>query len=339
MWTFLKPLNLIRYLIVLRVNSSLVRMPHYPATECSLVLGSMIANRLPSREAKPWQKSLAAWDEYGGISIVGRKKPKHVPNASWPIETVLFFYPGKRSYSSGELIFWELKLMGECADHGIFLETILPALEETGFASDTPWVSANTLWGHYDIHAVYAARGERWEPIVQEGKLDLQYKPTPHQWASNLELEPSLKFDSLNLEWITPFDLRENLPANRNKYHKRKKPCKNEMPTLQRILNALLERTSQLLPAKHAVSADIWEAIGEDEQFQLTDLLEQASHTSIRNYHFTHPPKEWPERWIGHERLTHVPQAAIPYLQLASILHIGGQTHLGCGTFRVELRG
>ncbi len=339
MWTFLKPLNLIRYLIVLRVNNSLVRMPRYPATECSLVMGSMIASRLPSRAAKPWQKSLAAWDEYGGISVVGRKKTGRVPHASWPIETVLFFYPGKKSYSSGELIFWELKLMGESADHGIFLETILPALEETGFTSEAPWSSAHTLWGHYDIHAVYAARGERWEPIIQEGKLDLQCKPTSHQWASNLDLESPLKFDSLNLEWITPFDLRTNLLANRYRNRRGKRPYKNEMPTLQRILNALLERVSQLLPAKHAPSADIWEVVGEDEQFQLMDVLEQASHTSIQKYQFTYPPKEWPGRWIGHERLTHVPQAAIPYLQLASILHIGKQTHLGCGTFRVELDG
>ena len=72
MWTFLKPINLIRYLIVLRVNRSFVRMPQCLATELSLVLGTTIANRLPTREAKKWQSALDLWEDYGGTSIIGK---------------------------------------------------------------------------------------------------------------------------------------------------------------------------------------------------------------------------------------------------------------------------
>ena len=84
MWPFISPINLIRYLFVWRVNGSLVWLPKCLSAELSLVLGTMIANRLPTREAHHWRKTLAPWGERGTV----RDKLKTVPEVSWPIEAV-----------------------------------------------------------------------------------------------------------------------------------------------------------------------------------------------------------------------------------------------------------
>ncbi len=345
MWTFLEPLNLSRYLIVQRVNTSLVRMPRCLATEISLVLGASIANRLPTREAHAWQKSLALWDNYGGVSVVGKKKTKKIPvDVSWPIEAVFFVYPGKLAYGQGEMILWELKLMGAGADHNVFLEIILPALEEAGFASDTPWRGSTTLWGHYDIQAVYAARGNQWEPVVENGRLDLRYRATPLQWTEGLDFEPGTERSFKRMTWVTPFDLSE-MPGQKteryrrgrsNRPHKNNGIPQNEVPSLRGILEALMLRVSQLLPGKYNTPEDAWEIVGAEEQFNLMYALEQVSHIPVQGHQLTQAPKEWPGRWIGYQTFASIPQTIIPYLQLASILHIGKQTHLGCGTFRIE---
>ena len=60
MWDFISPINLIRYLIVWRVNASLVHLPRYLPTELSAVLGRLIAERLPLPQAREWRKALAA---------------------------------------------------------------------------------------------------------------------------------------------------------------------------------------------------------------------------------------------------------------------------------------
>ena len=43
MWPFIKPLRLIRYLVVLRVNASLVRLPRCLPAELSLAVESALA--------------------------------------------------------------------------------------------------------------------------------------------------------------------------------------------------------------------------------------------------------------------------------------------------------
>jgi hypothetical protein len=143
MLNYANSINLIRYLFVLRVNSSLVYLPKYLSIELSSVLGAIIAKRLPTNEAGRWQKTLAIGNEYLSERILGsrnlRKSPQSlqaVPDSPWPIEVVLFTYPRKVTYGQGEMILWELKLFGESADHGFFLEVILPAIEEAGYISD-----------------------------------------------------------------------------------------------------------------------------------------------------------------------------------------------------------
>jgi hypothetical protein len=334
MWPFIKPIKLIRYLFVLRVNSSLVRLPSCLSTELSLVLGTMIANRLPTREARPWRKALAPWDEHGGISLVGKKKPRPLPEASWPIEAVLFVYPGKWTYGRGELILWELKLMGESADHGHFLEVILPALEEAATVSDPQLQRRNGLWGRFDIQAIYAARGPQWEPVVSDGRLDLNYRATPAQWAEGLAFAPQSERVFDRLTWITPFDLADDDQTGRRRSQKRK--LLHQVPTLQSILESLIVRMSLLLPGKHHAPDDVWDVLSAEEQASFQAVAEQASHIPVHHKGLKQAPKRWPGRWIGTQTFPSIPHSAIPYLELASILYIGRQTHFGCGTFAIS---
>jgi hypothetical protein len=335
MWPFIKPIKLIRYLLVWRVNGSLVWLPRCLSTELSLALGTVIANRLPTREAHPWHKALAPWDECGGISLVGKKKPMRIPEVSWPIEAVLFAYPGKRTYGRGELILWELKLMGESADHGLFLEVILPAMEEAGSASEPRWQHRNVLWGRFDIHAVYAARGEQWEPVVSDGRLDLNYRASPTQWAEGLTFNSNSERIFDRLTWLTPFDLISD-KGRTGRRRRRKKIPPHQVPTLQSILESLIVRMSQLLPGKYHAPNDVWDVLSEEERASFQAAVEQASHIPVHHKSLRRAPKRWPGRWIGTQIFASIPHPIIPYLELASILHIGKQTHFGCGTFAIS---
>ncbi len=336
MWPFIKPIKLIRYLFVWRVNSSLVRLPMCLSTELSLVLGTIIANRLPTLQAHPWRKALAPWDKYGGLSLTGKKKPRTVPEVSWPVEAVLFVYPGKLTYGRGELILWELKLMGESADHGLFLEVILPAMEEAGSASDPRWQRQNVLWGRFDIHAVYVARGPQWEPIVSDGRLDLHYRATPVQWAEGLSFDLRSEHIFDRLTWLTPFDLVSDAKAS-GRQHGRKKIAPHQVPTLQCILESLATRMSLLLPGRHHTPDDVWDTLSAEEQKSLQGIMEQAARIPVYASPSLRPaPRHWPGRWIGTQTFPSIPHPIIPYLELASILHIGKQTHFGCGTFVIN---
>ncbi len=344
MWAFIKPINLIRYLIIWRVNRSLVRLPRCNPAEFSLVLGTIIANRLPIREASPWRKALAPWDDYQGKALNLPRNPTPgnddsklttIPEAAWPIETVLLVYPGKMSYGQDELILWELKLLGERADHGFFLEFILPALEEAGSTSNPQWYHQHSPWGRFDIDTVYAARGPHWEPLVEHGQLDLRYQPTPTQWAEGLTFGLTAASSLRRLTWLTPFDLGETLVGADHSGRPVKKDeiptC--DVPTLQSILEALLARMARLLPGKYNTPGDVWNILSPEDQAALFEAIGRADDTRLRSHELVPASKYWPGRWIGQQTFSTIPPLLLPYLELASILHIGKQTHFGCGTF------
>lgn len=332
MWPFISPISLIRYLFVWRVNGPLVWLPGSLSTEISRVLGTIIADRLPTREARDWHKALAPWGEYGASG----KSPKTIPKASWPIEVSLFAYPGKLSYGQGEPILWELKLMGEDADHGLLLEIILPAMEEAATTSDPRWHSQNSLWGRFDVHSVYAARGTHWEPIVQEGSLNLRYRPTPVQWAEGLSFDTRSERVFDRLTWLTPFDLSPRRRGKRKaRISRSKKISASEVPTLRMILESLIARMSLFLPGKHNTPDDVWNSLSAEERSSLQTAVNQAARIPVHHHKMRPVPKNWPGRWIGTQSFPSIPPVIIPYLELASILHIGKQTHFGCGTFVV----
>ena len=321
MWPVIEPINLIRYLLVWKVNRTLVRLPRCLPVELSRVLGTLIAERLPTREAQPWRKALTKWEGYDNA----QKKNAPVPEASWPIESVLFVYPGKQVYGQGELIFWELKLVGKSAEHGLFLEVILPAMEGASTTADPRWHRANSLWGSFDIQAIYAARGPRWEPVASDGKLNLRYRATPNQWADGLTFTPTSQRTLDRLTWLTPFDLQD--PSGFTN------PKGLYAPTLPKLLEALAARMSLFIPGKRRAHADVWNVLSAEDQAALRGAIEQATEFPVRRQDIERAPKGWPGRWIGAQTFLFIPDPFVPYLELASILHIGKQTHFGCGTF------
>jgi len=333
--------SLIRYLVVWQVNSSLAQLPRCLSAEISRALGAIIANRLPTHKAREWRRALAAWDD---ASDTPRAKPSQrpIPEAAWPIEAVLFVYPGKRAYGYGEVVLWELKLLGHSADHGLFIEFILPAMEEAATTSDPRWRQANSLWGHFDIQAIYAARGMHWEPLVTAGRLDLNYRASSTQWAEGLTFGQNTRRKRRRMRWVTPFDLGEMPPAPPGtlRSHPRPRPQgsipASEIPTFQTILDALMSRMTMFLPGKHPAPEDVWALVEPKEQTALWLALQEIQSTAQQRPALKPVSKGRPGRWIGTQTFDSIPQHILPYLELASILHIGRQTHFGCGTFRLD---
>jgi hypothetical protein len=342
MWPFIKPINLIRYLMVWRINSSLVWQPNYLPLDISLTLGSIISNRLPVREAASWRKALAPWNNYFNLSNPVRKirkkdrpgKIKVTADAPWPLQSVIFAYPGKHTYGEGELILWELKLLGESADHNLFLEYILPAIEDASQKGDMAWHNRNSLWGNFDAEAIYVARGVQWEPVALRGQLDLNVRPSPVQWAEGFDFDPDLDYRFNRLAWLTPFDFGlESDEARLRRRARRRAPLK---PTLQIITDALLNRMAQLLPKKYATRDDALALLDKEAQEAFDVSLEQAARIPVHHQTFNKTPAGVPGRLLGQQDFPSIPRPLIPYLQLASILHIGQHTHYGCGTFSLE---
>ncbi len=356
---FSAPFNVNRYLFVCKVNSSMVWLPLFPSLEFSLVLGTVIAERLPTVQARQWRKSLALWDDCiglsGGIisaslnnlSFLGKKpgachrqaptgkksgpepvlKKAVLPESSpWPIDAVVFFYPGKRAYGKDELIFWELKLMGESADHGLFLELILPALEEAGSIRDSRWAYANGLWGRFDIHSVFMAKGPRWDPVVSNGHLNLKYKATSRQWSRGLRFEsprPPSHFDCLT--WLTAFDLN-----HRNSDI-------GSSPSLKTILEALADRVTRFTGCNYCTPDDFWPLLKPKDRSAFRKAVEMSSEISVFQEDMKVIPKYLPGRQIGKQIFREpLPDPVLPYLGLASVFHVGKHTHFGCGTFLIN---
>lgn len=340
MWPFINQINLNRYLIVWQVNRSLVKLPPYLAVELSWVLATIIAERLPTHEARPWRKALAAWEDYCEDDAQPGKKGAPVPQVAWPLEAVLFVYPGKQAYGQGELILWELKLIGSSADHELFLRLILPAMEQASQSTDPRWHRPNSLWGRFDIRAVYVARGPRWEPLAQEGKVDLRVRPTPNQWAIGLELNVHAARAFDRLTWLTPFDFGgrtadSSLPQEPDRsIPNPPSPLRHPAaPTLPELIEALAERLSCFIPTRRHKAAEVWEILCAEDQAALRGAIKQAAQFPLCRQKIEAAPKGWPGKWIGKQTFLFIPDPLIPYLELASILHLGKQTHFGCGTF------
>lgn len=336
MLSFLNRISLIRYLIVWRVNSSLAYFPRYFSIDLSQVIGSIIAQRLPSSEKTAWKKTLDPLINYLDSPTKNQiKRREPIPDIAWPINATLFVYPGKRTYGKDELIIWELKILGKCADHGLFLEVILPAMEEASYTSDPQWNQKNRLWGHFDILHIYAARGNSWEPVVTNGKLNLRYRATPFQWYEKQRFKPNSRHHFTQLNWMSPFDL-VNVVSNLSKFEfsiKHLNLLINNAPTLPLILLSLIFRIDELLKERSKVTDQIGDFLDDEDRKTFHLALEKVARISMNKNNIRQAPSNWPGRWFGVQQFKGIPRSIIPYLELASILHIGKYTHFGCGTF------
>ena len=324
------PLNLIRYLFILNVNSSLVWLPKWPSIELSLVLGNTIADQLPTTQARPWKKALAACNFYDKNLQSEKKKKGNIPQSPWPIDAILFWYPVKRAYGQNERILLELKLVGQCADHGLFLEVILPAIENIGKVANSRWHYTNSLWGHFDIQSVYTAKGTQWKPLVKDGRLDLRYKVNPSQWSQGLKFDMASSNAIDSLTWLTPFELKKCEITNR----RLKKNTPPKVPSMSFIMEEIVQRMSSIILGKYATRDDFLEILESDVLLSWREAIEQASHIPLLRHDITRAPSDIPGQWIGSQTFaTFIPTSIIPYLEFGSIFHIGKYTHYGCGNF------
>ncbi|MBF0121004.1 MAG: hypothetical protein HQK79_19415 [Desulfobacterales bacterium] len=316
-------IDMLRYLIVLQINDSLVASPTFLTQEFSIVLGTIISNNLPPSDSSSWKQEVSVWDEYGGISIIGKKSIiKQLPEAKWPIESVLFLYPyKKRSYGEGELILLEIKLIGKDASHDFFVNYILPAIEEAGSVIDTTWQPAKSLWGRFDIHSVHIARGNKWEPLFADGMLDLEYKPTTSQWAEGLNFDmhdQPLPIDSIS--WLTPFIKLAQREDNESLY-------KPYIPSLTDVFDAFISRINSITPGCKMI---------EDQSLLLKAIMD-VPIISVTKTNFNDIYKPLKGDKIGTQIFNAaIPSSVFPYLRLASIIQIGRYTHFGCGAFIMQ---
>ena len=333
MGDFISSVSLIRYLVVWRVTGSLVVLPRYVPVSLSQVLGALIAERLPTPQAREWREVAAAAVQAESEPETRVAELAHSPAASWPLQAVLFTYPGKRTYGQGELILWELKLLGDSADHALFMELILPAMEAAASSTDPRWNRSRGLWGRFAGQAVYAARGPRWEPVVSEGRLNVNYRASPAQWAEGLTFGSTAKSFFQHLYWLSQFDVPLWAAATHEGAH-------SGAPTLQDLLDALMERMTLCLPGKRATpevdAQRVWAQLSPEEQTEIWLALQQASLVAPDRQTLKPAPKDFPGRWVGTQAFSAIPERLWPYLELASILHIGKQTQLGCGTFMLR---
>lgn len=326
--------NLLRYLVVLRVASPLVRLLDHPSVEFSLALGRAVADSLPTTEARPWRKALANWDDCfdsrakRGTPMLGIKGFQGPPEVSWPIDAVFFFYPHKRHYGRGEPILWELKLLGDAADHAFFLEVILPALETLGRQGLPGRQYANCLWGHFDVDSVYVAAGDRWDPIARQGRLDLSYRPTPDQWARGWDEKADRPESFRSLAWLTPVELQ----PGRSLYEP---PADAPLPA--HILEAFTHRLSALLFGRHYDIDGFWSMLNDKDALDFMAAAREATEICVVRDDVTRVPNPWPGQWTGVQVFDRaVSGRVLHYLALAALVHIGRHTHFGCGTFIMD---
>ena len=158
--------------------------------------------------------------------------------------------------------------------------------------------------------------------------MDLRYRASPTQWSDGLTFGVSLKQTMDHLVWVTPFDLHttQNTPSTMT--------INQSVPYLPDLLEALAERMSVFMPGKS--HAAIWDVLSPYDQTVLRNAIEETTQIPILKHNIEPSPNGWTGRWMGSQKFFKIPDLLIPYLELASVLHIGRQTHFGCGTFLLE---
>jgi hypothetical protein len=102
------------------------------------------------------------------------------------------------------------------------------------------------------------------------------------------------------------------------------------------ILDALITRASRLIPGRHKSREGVTTILNADERASLQRALEESARLQLLRKNLQPAPANWPGAWSGKQTYAPIPATLIPFLELASILHIGKHTHFGCGTFRLS---
>ena len=328
-------IDLVRYLCVWRVNRSQGCISAYPAVQISRVLGTIISEHLGTKEARHWHKALKRWKNF---CTRDQKEVKYydlpsVSNAPWPVEVSIVAHTSKKIYGLGEPLIWELKLFGECARHSFFLESILPAMEKAGYTSISEFNRRNSLWGHFDITDVYCAHGHTWEPVVQNGQLDTTYEPSPSQWIEGLS-EKKRNHIYNRLIWATPFDLNNVSKAYQEQ--SQNAVSLRQGLNMEYLLNAFVNRCMKLGAMSGGRAADLTDILSQEVVGVLDEAMSQSKQLPHPNSALTAAPAHMPGSWTGYQVFGPIPSIIIPFLKIASILHLGNYTHFGCGTFYLE---
>lgn len=323
-----------RYLFVFRVRGQVVRFRIPAPGDIVYTLGLHIAARLPPKQAKSWREALAgneveAFQKMHQSSIRLKENP-------WPIHAAVMVYPAKAFYGKDDLIFWELKLMGDHADHSFFLEVILPALETLSQKPLLSYKNRFSPWGKFDIQSVYTARGHEWVPLASDGRLDLRRRCSTQSWCKGMLFYHRLRFIMTNLQWMTPVCLArlEDDEEDRSFF------SPTEIGNLPRLLEAWLSRASRLILGRWGTSekllADMDGGVRDDWQA----AMDAAARVPLvrtemkQNLNYGRHVYEG-EHWYG----ARIPDILMPHLALASIFHVGRLTHYGCGSFGLSVEG
>ncbi len=333
MWTIIERISLLRYLIVLRVNAGFVHLPARFSEKLSRRLLDLILSRLPQRDARAWRRNLDAW-RAPDPGPAGLLRPAAA--SPWLIDAVLLAAPTKRLWSAGEMIFWELKLFGDRADHAFFLETFLPALEELSYSRSPSARERRALWGRFDIVHVFAARGSAWEPVVQDGELDLHCRPSPRQWLEGWACARRERPVFRRIDWFAGVDLRGVGPPSLAADGVAVPPPSDDgRPNLFLVVEALSRRLSDLTCGLSA-PADAWLADLPPSARDGWEEVRELARLTLPTYEDLRREKDTVARWRGLQIFDAIPPALVPWLDVASILHIGRDIHFGCGSLRLS---
>jgi len=318
---FMHSIKLFRYLIAWRINAPMIRLPIDFSASISKILGYAIADSLSTRDARLWHKHLDA----NKLQLFQRPAIEDpYPETPWPVNAVIIPYTNKRNYCQGEVIYWELKLIGDSADHGFFLEAIIPAMEKLGYIEQNIPQSRMSIWGHYDILSVWVANGNQWEPLINDSQLNLRYHPKPLQWNSHLTEEYYTKEMSKKnrLIWLRPFEFEvQNLSQMHDKF----------IPEMQTIIESVVRRWSYF--ESSIIRKEIWDLVPSHLLIEVKKAWEIACNMRISSYNLTPALRNEPGLWSGELTYDNIPVFLMPYLDMAAVFHVGKKTHYGCGTF------
>ena len=153
----------------------------------------------------------------------------------------------------------------------------------------------------------------------------------PSQWSLGIKFSNITSRALDRLTWLTPFALsayEKTAPKTEKNKHPR------QAPSLYGILEATSQRTAWIMLGNYATSDDFLKMIDPNARTAWQSAIKQASRIPLLRHDMTKVPSDLPGQWLGFQVFaTSIPDAIIPYLELASIIHIGKYTHYGCGTF------